>query len=208
MVLSKFRVKFNIFDGSDLEKMRRSNYRFILLDTCFIVDRINALPKLCSIETIKETAKIPAICDFVEAELKTIAYVKNNVQKLLLTNSPRRSENNLRESWSRYLKFVESTSTIIGIVTGALTKKELANLLNQLDRKVRKVLLKSYSGLKDKGNPVDLGLIAVAVILTSSGIPSGIATKDRRLESTVSLLERLGYDIEFWRRPWNAVNSS
>ena len=193
MILS-YRITLNLLEESGLEPVERSGYRVILMDTCFLVKWMSRLPDLSSIEAVKSSKRIPAICDFIEEELRHLARPIRSPAERGAASPPLR--------WAEFREAVASSKILIGLDTGAKSLRSLSQLIRSVDKPIRRVIFKQFSGLSARSNQVDIALISTAAILARRGVGAGIASIDQRLLDAVEVLAGEGLDLTPVRRPW------
>lgn len=202
-------VSFSLSDSRDLERMAKTGYRYILVDTCFIVEEIDSLPRLCEPSFIRVSGKVPSLCDFTYKEFRSVSGSSAGeitiMHKILRGCSLARRSYTLGmgEVWKKYHRIISSGGVVVRLITGATCREDINRLVDMLDKGYRRVILRHYSGCKSRSNPYDLALAAIAVLLVSSGVKSGVATKDRRLLKLINnLREKCDLDLEAWDIPW------
>lgn len=181
-----FSVKFNLESEADVERLSKTGYEIILLDTCFIVNFITDLDRVLKPDAIKTSRKLPCICDFTKRELRHLI---------------------LREKkgfnpWRRLQQYLKNGSIIIllrtGIVrSGQIAREPLDEIVERLGRGCIKPFVKAYGGWRARSNMKDLALYLSAVKLAIHGVKVAVATTDRRLRLALELA-----NIPTYRSPW------
>lgn len=195
-------MSFKLGDPLDLERMAKTGYRYILMDTCFVVKEIDSLARLCDPSFIKSSGRVPSLCDFTLREFRSLSG-SGGKEAAIMNKIVRERSFGMGHIWRKYQRMIDSGGVVITIDTGVSSRAETNRLIHELDRGYRRLILSRYSGHRSRGNPYDLALAAVAILLASSGVKSGVATTDRRLlELARELGGECGLDMEVWSRPW------
>lgn len=164
--------KFYTFPDQ-IEELKKLSYELVLVDTCWVLTNFRDFLNACNKRTIKDTKRIPVLCDFIQREI----HFSGGREFKRLVDEIRDREN--KECFILFLK------------TPFKTVRGSKGSLDALPKWAKHTILKIYrnnGGLEKESRHRDFALLTVGVLFSYAGISSNVLSLDNEIKKACRVL--------------------